>query len=56
MRFQGLAVVLGRLRGPELIARERHKDFGFTTFVLIANPNDAPADLTLTYLPLTDRR
>ena len=25
----------------------------FTTFVLIANPNDAAADLTLTYLPLT---
>ena len=24
----------------------------FTTFVLIANPNDAPADLTFTYLPL----
>jgi hypothetical protein len=25
----------------------------FTTFVLIANPNDTPADLTLTYLPLS---
>ena len=25
----------------------------FTTFVLVANPNDAPADLTFTYLPLT---
>ncbi len=24
----------------------------FTTFVLVANPNDAPADLTFTYLPL----
>ncbi len=25
----------------------------FTTFVLVANPNDAPADLTFTYLPAT---
>ena len=23
----------------------------FTTFVLVANPNDTPADLTFTYLP-----
>ena len=25
----------------------------FTTFVLVANPNDDPADLTFTYLPAT---
>ena len=28
MRFQGLAVVLGKLRWPELIAHQRKKDFG----------------------------
>ena len=28
MVFQGLAVVLGKLRRPELIAQDRHKDFG----------------------------
>jgi len=27
MRFQGLAVVLGKMRWPELIAHERKKDF-----------------------------
>jgi hypothetical protein len=32
MRFQGLAVVLGRLRWPELIAHERHKDFGLDAY------------------------
>ena len=32
MRFQSLAVVLGRLRWPELIAHERHKDFGLDAY------------------------
>ena len=38
MRFQGLAVVLGKKRWPELIARQRKKDFGLDAH--------APADLT----------
>jgi hypothetical protein len=32
MRFQGLAVVLGRMRWPELIAHERKKDFGLDAY------------------------
>jgi hypothetical protein len=32
MAFQGLAVVLGKLRWPELIAQERHKDFGLDAY------------------------
>ena len=32
MRFQSLAVVLARLRWPELIAHERHKDFGLDAY------------------------
>ena len=28
MRFQGLAVVLGKMRWPELLAHQRKKDFG----------------------------
>ncbi len=28
MKFQGLAVVLAKLRWPELIASERHNDLG----------------------------
>ena len=32
MRFQGLAVVLGKMRWPELIARERKKDFGLDAY------------------------
>jgi len=32
MRFQGLAVVLGKKRWPELIARERKKDFGLDAY------------------------
>ena len=32
MRFQGLAVVLGRKRWPELIARQRKKDFGLDAY------------------------
>lgn len=39
MRFQGLAVVLGKKRWPELIARQRKKDFGLDAY--------APASLTL---------
>jgi hypothetical protein len=38
MRFQGLAVVLGKKRWPELIARQRKKDFGLDAH--------APASLT----------
>ena len=38
MRFQGLAVVLGKQRWPELIARPRKKDFGLDAY--------APANLT----------
>lgn len=32
MRFQGLAVVLGKRRWPELIARQRKKDFGLDAY------------------------
>jgi len=32
MRFQGLAVVLGRKRWPELIARQRKKDLGLDAY------------------------
>ncbi len=38
MGFQGLAVVLGKMRWPELIAHERHKDRGLDAY--------APASLT----------
>ncbi|MBZ0067427.1 MAG: hypothetical protein K8F26_01310 [Thiobacillus sp.] len=38
MRFQGLAVVLGKKRWPQLIARQRKKDFGLDAY--------APAGLT----------
>lgn len=38
MRFQGLAVVLGKKRWPELIAHQRKKDFGLDAY--------APASLT----------
>lgn len=38
MRFQGLAVVLGKKRWPELIARQRKKDLGLDAY--------APATLT----------
>lgn len=38
MRFQGLAVVLGKTRWPELIARQRKKDLGLDAY--------APASLT----------
>lgn len=38
MRFQGLAVVLGKKRWPQLIARPRKKDFGLDAY--------APAGLT----------
>ncbi|MCY4388756.1 MAG: hypothetical protein OXC18_16825 [Desulfurellaceae bacterium] len=32
MRFQGLAVVLGKKRWPELIAHQRKKDFGLDAY------------------------
>lgn len=32
MRFQGLAVVLGKMRWPELIARQRKKDLGLDAY------------------------
>lgn len=38
MRFQGLAIVLGKKRWPELIARQRKKDFGLDAY--------APGSLT----------
>ena len=38
MRFQGLAVVLGKQRWPELVAQQRKKDFGLDAY--------APASLT----------
>jgi hypothetical protein len=38
MRFQGLAVVLGKKRWPELVARQRKKDLGLDAY--------APASLT----------
>ena len=33
MHFQGLAVVLGKRRWPELIAHPRKKDFGLDAYV-----------------------
>lgn len=33
MRFQGLAVVLAKLKWPELIARERKKDLGLDAYI-----------------------
>lgn len=38
MRFQGLAIVLGKMRWPELIARQRKKDSGLDAY--------APSSLT----------
>ena len=38
MRFQGLAVVIGKKRWPELIARQRKKDLGLDAY--------APSSLT----------
>lgn len=38
MRFQGLAIVIGKKRWPEIIARQRKKDFGLDAY--------APASLT----------
>jgi hypothetical protein len=38
MRFQGLAVALGKKRWPELVARQRKRDFGLDAY--------APASLT----------
>ena len=35
-KFQGLAVVLAKLRWPELIASERHKDFGLDAYASAA--------------------
>jgi hypothetical protein len=32
MRFQGLAVVIGKLRWPELVARQRKKDLGLDAY------------------------
>jgi hypothetical protein len=32
MRFQGLAVVLGKMRWPELVARQRKKDLGLDAY------------------------
>ena len=32
MRFQGLAVVLGKRRWPQLIARQRKKDLGLDAY------------------------
>ena len=32
MRFQGLSVVLGKLRWPQLIAHQRKKDFGLDAY------------------------
>ena len=34
-RFQGLAVVLAKLRWPELVACERHKDFGLDAYASV---------------------
>ena len=42
MRFQGLAVVLARLRWPELVAHERHKDFGLDAY---AGPGLTPENI-----------
>ena len=39
MRFQGLAVVLGKKRWPQLIAHERKKDFGLDAY---APPSQTP--------------
>jgi hypothetical protein len=39
MRFQGLAVALGKKRWPELIAQERKSDFGLDAY--------APSNLTV---------
>lgn len=37
MRFQGLAVALGKKRWPELIARQRKKDFGLGFLGVVGN-------------------
>ena len=39
MRFQGLAVVLGKMRWPELIAHQRKKDLGLDAYAL---PSQTP--------------
>ena len=38
MRFQGLAVVIGRLRWPELVARQRKKDQGHGRMLARVSP------------------
>ncbi|MGU7776280.1 NACHT domain-containing protein [Burkholderia sp. MR1-5-21] len=43
MRFQGLAVVLGKKRWPELIARERKKDLGLDAY---APATQAPGSIS----------
>ena len=40
MRFQGLAVVLGKLRWPELIARQRKKDFGLDAYAVASETRE----------------
>ena len=40
MRFQGLAVVLGKLRWPELIACERKKDLGLDAYASASSARD----------------
>ena len=49
MRFQGLAVVLGKKRWPELIACERKKDLGLDAYAragLSAFENVVPYDFS----------
>lgn len=40
MRFQGLAVVLAKLKWPEFIASERHKDLGLDAYAPASCAND----------------
>jgi hypothetical protein len=41
MRFRGLAVVLGKKRWPELIGRQRKKDFGLGAYMPLLSPRVA---------------
>lgn len=43
MRFQGLAVILGKKRWPELIARQRKKDFGLDAYAPASLASDGIA-------------
>lgn len=59
MRFQGLAVVLGKKRWPELIALQRKKDFGLDAYAAGGLAPEKPgkglaASLTATLVKISD--